>query len=70
MHLALNMSRRTKNVLQLLRRVLVVIVLGAGIGIALGAVLGNVVAGTALGALIGLTAGVVLELLRRRPARG
>lgn len=46
-----------------------VIVLGAGIGMALGAVLGNVNVGTALGALIGLVAGAALEVLRRRKGK-
>lgn len=64
-----DMSRRTRTLALLLRRISAVVVLGAAIGIALGAVLGNVVVGTALGALIGLIAGVVLEMMRRRPAR-
>lgn len=63
------MSRRTQSGSSLIGRVIVVIVLGAGIGMALGAVLGSVNVGTALGALIGLIAGVALELLRRRKGK-
>ena len=63
------MTRRTKAVSSLIGRVTVVMVLGAGIGIALGSILGNVVFGTALGALIGLLAGAILEVTRRRNRR-
>lgn len=60
------MTGRTKAASSLIGRVVVVMVLGAGIGLALGSLLGNVVVGTALGAAIGLIAGSVLELTRRR----